>query len=132
MSKFKKRISKVSSKSLQNALVVGEGFGFLRDITEMFDTVFIVNQSRPMFKARNLVYKENYDDLNLLVDVSHVFFDLSKLNDINLVSQVFLRWKSLVIIQGNDLPNKEMTQPLLNAGYKCYRLDGIFHPWELK
>lgn len=132
MAKFNKRLSKISEKPLQNALVIGEGFGFLSNITEMFNTVFLINETKPELKKRNLVYKENYDDLHLLVDVSHVFFDLSKIKYINSAAPVFMRWKSLVVIEGNSIPNKEFTQALLNAGYKCYRLDGIFHPWELK
>lgn len=132
MAKFNKRISKISDKPLQNALVVGVGFGFIDNICQMFQTVFLINESRPIYRGRNLVFKENYDDLHLLTDVSHVFFDLASLNDIGSVAPVYTRWKSVVIIEGNNLPSAEYTRPLLNAGYKCYRLDGFFHPWEYR
>ncbi len=132
MAKFNKRVSKTSKKSLQNALVIGEGFGYLENILQMFGTVFLINEKYPTRRARNLVYKENYDDLHLLIDVSHIFVDLKKITDISLVAPVFNRWKSLVLIEGDVIPNKEFTASLLHNGWKCYKLDGLFHTWEFK
>jgi hypothetical protein len=132
MSKFKKRISKTHPSSLQNALVIGAGFGFLQAITEIYQTVFLIEANRPEFKTKNLIYKETYEDLHLLVDVSTIFFDLSKINDINLVSPVFTRWKSLVVVEGNDPIGRDFTQSLYHHGWRCTSLQGFFHVWELK
>ncbi len=132
MAKFNKRISKIAGRSLQNALVVGEGFGFLSNIVEIFETVFVINSKRPEIKARNLVFKENADELHLLVDVSMVFFDRNKVNDINLFAPVFTRWKSLVIIDGNEPISRDYSQSLYQHGWKCTSLQGFFHVWEIK
>lgn len=132
MPKFKKRISKTHPHSLQNALVIGRGFGFLESITETYQTVFLIDLTRPDTKTKNLVFKENYDDLHLLVDVSTVFFDLAKINDINLIAPVFTRWKSLVIVEGNEPIGREFTQSLYHHGWRCTSLQGFFHVWELK
>jgi len=132
MAKFNKRVSKLSKNPLQNALVVGEGFGYMSNILEMFNSVFVIDENFPRVRARNLIYKENYNDLHLLVDVTHIFVDLKKVLDINLITPVFTRWKSFVVIEGIEIPNKEITHSLLHNGWKCYKLDGIFHAWELK
>ena len=132
MSKFNKRIVKAHTNPLQNALVIGEGFGYLQSITELYQTVFLIDSKRPDLKTKNLVFKETYDDLHLLVDVSTIFIDLSKINDINLVSPVFTRWKSLVVIEGNTPIERDFSQSLYHHGWKCYNLSGFFHVWELK
>lgn len=132
MSKFTKRLSKLTKNSPQNALVIGEGFGFIEDIISIFQTVFVIDRNRPKIKSKNLVYRQNFDDLQTLVDITHVFFDLKNITDITYASPVFTRWKPFVIIEGNVIPSAEFTRPLINQGYKCYRLDGFFHPWELK
>lgn len=132
MAKFKKRITKLSNKSLQNALVIGEGFGFLPEILETFQTVFVIDNNRPNIKGRNLVYKENSDELNLIIDISMVFFDRDKINDINSIAPVFTRWRSMVIIEGNDPISRDYSQSLYHHGWNCTSLQGFFHVWEIK
>lgn len=132
MSKFRKRIAKLSKNPCQNALVVGDGFGYLHEIIDMFQTVFIINKSKPTIKSRNLVYKETFDDMQSLIDITHIFFDLKNITDISSTSHTLHRWKPIVIIEGNEIPNAVFTRTLLDTGYKCYKLEGLFHPWELK
>lgn len=132
MSKFRKRISKLSKNPCQNALVVGHGFGYLEEIVDMFQTVFLIDRKRPNIRTKNLVFKENFDDLQLLVDITHIFFDLTHITNISLTSSAVTRWKPIVIIEGNEIPNAEFTGSLLHAGYKVYSLQGFFHPWEYK
>ncbi len=132
MTKFSKRITKIHRKPLQNALVIGPGFGFLEEISNIFQTVFIINDQRPTFRSKNIVYKENYEDLHLLIDISVIFFDLSKINDINITSPVFTKWKSTVIVEGNEPIARDYTQSLYHHGWQCTSQQGFFHSWELK
>lgn len=132
MAKFRKRITKISGRPLQNALVVGEGFGFLTNIVEIFQTVFLINDTKPELKSRNLVFKENSDDLHLLIDISIVFFDKNKINELNLYYPVFTRWKSIVLIESHEPLEREIYMPLLHHGWKVTNLDGPYHVWELK
>ncbi len=132
MTKFSKRLSKTFGKPLQNALVIGPGFGFLEEISNIFQTVFIINDQRPTFRSKNIVYKENYEDLHLLIDISVIFFDLSKINDINITSPVFTKWKSTVIVEGNEPIARDYTQSLYHHGWQCTSQQGFFHAWELK
>ncbi len=132
MAKFNKRISKIDGQPLQNALVIGEGFSFLSNILEIFQTVFLINDHRPDIKARNLVFKEESDELHLLVDVSVVFFDRNKINEINLYAPVFTRWKSIVVIEGDEPISRDFSQSLYHNGWKCTSQQGFFHVWEIK
>ena len=54
------------------------------------------------------------------------------LNDINLLAPVFSRWKSIVVVEGNDPISRDYTQSLYHHGWKCTSQQGFFHVWELK
>ncbi len=132
MAKFNKRISKTVGKPIQNALVIGRGFGFLSNILEMCETVFVISEKRPEIKARNLVFKENSDELHLLVDISVIFFDRDQINEINVFAPVFTRWKSVVVIEGDEPISRDYSQSLYHNGWKCTGTHGFFHAWEIK
>ena len=69
MSKFQKRLKKLSDKT-ENCLVVGKGFGHLSDFIEIYKTVFVVDNQRPDIKAKNIVYRDNFDETSHMTDIS--------------------------------------------------------------
>ena len=73
MNKFRKRLTKIS-KHHESALVVGEGFGNLEEILSIYNTVFVINDSYPTIRAKNLVYRQDTSNLNMLTNVHAVFF----------------------------------------------------------
>ena len=78
MNKFVKRLNKLSRGS-ENALVIGTAFGNLENILSNYKTVFVIGDNPPSVKSRNLVYRQNFDHLNQLTEISVIFFDLDKL-----------------------------------------------------
>ncbi len=132
MAKFNKRISKIAGRHPQNALVIGDGFGFLSNVLEIFQTVFVIDDSKPTTKARNLVFKEESDELHLLVDISVVIFDRDQINEINVYAPVFTRWKSVVVIEGDEPISRDFSQSLYHHGWRCTSQQGFFHVWEIK
>lgn len=131
MSKFQKRLKKLSDKT-ENCLVVGKGFGHLSDFIEIYKTVFVVDNQRPDIKAKNIVYRDNFDETSHMTDISCVFFDLSSLNYLETTCSIWTRCKSLVIIEGNDPIERHLSGPLYQFGWRCSNLQGFFHVWELK
>jgi hypothetical protein len=53
MNKIQKRLRKLSRNNT-HALVLGSAFGILDQILEIYDTVFVVSESPPAIKAKNL------------------------------------------------------------------------------
>ncbi len=129
MTKFQKRIKKLY-KHPENCLIVGEGFGFLNEIIEIYKTVFVVSDRKPNLKSKNLVYREEFDDLSNLVEITAVFLDLSLLDKLETVMHIASRNKSFVIIEGNDPIGRDKSGPLYKTGYQCTGLYGSFHVWE--
>ena len=79
MNKFQKRITKSMRKNLQDAIVIGHGFGMLEEILETFNTVFILNGPDDI-KRRNLINRTSVESLYGLYTVGAMFIDLDQVN----------------------------------------------------
>jgi hypothetical protein len=129
MDKFQKRLSKLS-KRLENCLVIGQGFGHLEQLVEIFQTVFVIDDCRPEFKAKNLVYKEQFNDVFSITAITMVFFDLDQVSELEKISEIWYKFKSFVIIEGDTPIGRDKSGQLYRLGYGCTSLQGYFHVWE--
>ena len=129
MAKFAKRLRKLSGYT-ENALVVGKAFGNLDQLLEIYTNVFVVDEDPPSAKARNLIYKENFNDLNVLTQVGAVFIDLDKIDQLEVLEDFWQRHKSTIFVEGNDCILRHLSKPLFKTGWQCTSLQGIYHVWE--
>ena len=129
MAKFAKRLRKLSGYT-ENALVVGKAFGNLDQLLEIYINVFVIDDSPPAAKARNLIYKENFDDLNVLTQVGAIFIDLDKIEKLEILEDFWQRHRSTIFVEGNDCILRHLSKPLFKTGWQCTSLQGIYHVWE--
>jgi hypothetical protein len=129
MNKFQKRLSKLD-KNQVNAVVIGRAFGNLENILKIYNTVFVIDENFPAVKAKNLVYKENFDNLNAITEVSAIFFDLNQLDRFEMVKDFWQRNNSKIIIEGDEPISREFSKPLYDTGWGCTSKQGLFHIWE--
>ena len=131
MSKFLKRVKKLVDAHT-GCLVVGNGFGYLPEILEVFETVFVVADKPPEIKHRRLVYRENFDTLSDLYGVQAVFFDLDQLDKLVYMPVIWTKNRTIVLIEGNDPIERTYSKPLYDHGFRCVELLGFFHMWKKK
>lgn len=129
MTKFQKRISKIARRST-NALVVGNSFGLLAEILEIFNTVFVISKESPSIKAKNLVYRENINNLANITDVGVILYDLSEIHLLENLENFWTKNSSRILIEGNDVIEREFSKPLYKTGWGCVGQHGFFHVWE--
>jgi hypothetical protein len=129
MNKFKKRLTKIIGRP-QNAAVVGQGFGQLSSILETFDTVFIFSWNQPNLRARNLVFRENFNDMNSLHDISAIFIDLDQLQHLENMSQIWHKNKCSVLIEGTDPIGRNLSGPLYRDHFRCIDQQESYHIWK--
>lgn len=129
MNKFKKRLTKTIGNP-QNAVVVGHGFGELENILEIFKTVFIFSWDVPTLKAKNLVFRENLDDLNPLTDVSAILVDLDQIHHLEKLSQLWNRNKCTVLIEGFTPIGREFSKSLYRDHFRCIDQQEKYHVWK--
>ena len=129
MSKFKKRITKMSGKG-GDALVIGSAFGCLHELFDMYNTVFVHDRIHPEIKERNLVFKSEIRSIVQLSTVKTVFIDLEWINTFNLITPILTRSRPVLIVQGNDVVPKTETGNLYRNGYRAVAQGGLFHIWK--
>ena len=129
MAKFAKRLRKLSGYT-ENALVVGKAFGYLDHLLEIYTNVFVVDSAPPTAKARNLIYKENFDDLSVLTQVGAIFIDLDKIEKLEILEDFWQRHRSTIFVEGNDCILRHLSKPLFKTGWQCTSLQGIYQVWE--
>jgi hypothetical protein len=129
MNKFKKRLTKTIGRP-QNAVVIGQGFGQLSSILEAFNTVFIFSWDLPNLRAKNLVFRENFNDLNPLHDITAIFIDLDQIQHLENMSQIWHKNKCTILIEGNDPIGRNLSGPLYRDHFRCTDQQGIYHIWK--
>ena len=129
MNKIQKRLSKLSRNSA-NAMVIGDGFGILSNIIEIYRTVFIVFNTDDSLRAKNLIYRENIDNLNNITEVSSIFFDITKLEKLESLQYFWSKNNSVIFIEGAEVIGREHSKPLYDSGWRCTSQQGYFHVWE--
>lgn len=129
MNKLQKRLRKLDKNQI-NAVVIGTAFGNLENVLEIYKTVFVIDENLPSVKAKNLVYKENFDNLNAITEVSAIFFDLNRLDQFTMVKEFWQRNCSKIMIEGDEPIGREFSKPLYDTGWGCTSKQGLFHVWE--
>ena len=132
MNKFQKRITKSMRKNLQDAIVIGHGFGMLEEILETFNTVFILNGPDDI-KRRNLVNRASVESLYGLYTVGAMFIDLDQVNLLSKdLESVLTNPAPDLFIEGNDVIPRTHTKIIYRLGYLAVNQLGWCHQWSVK
>lgn len=129
MNKFTKRIVK-SIKVEGNALIIGDGFGFLQDILNLFPSVFIILNQHQRIKARNIIYRDTLDNIQLLPDINVVFLDLCLKHRLSEFENIMIRPSPIFLVEGNNPLEREWTKKFYSTGYRAVDQQGYFHQWK--
>jgi len=131
MSKFAKRIKKLNKKA-RNVLVVGNAWGNVQEIIDSYNTIFLVDNHQRVIRARNIVYRENFDNIHSLHDVDVILLDLDHQNHLVDLLPLFKRWSSLIIIEGPELISKENQTFLKAHNYQIVEIHKTYFQWKLR
>ena len=129
MNKIQKRLRKLSRNNT-HALVLGSAFGILDQILEVYNTVFVIDESPPAIKAKNLVYKETFVKLDHLQDMSSIFVDINQLDNLDKIEVIWRNHNSKLFVEGGDRVENDKVKILYDSGWACTSLQGTFHVWE--
>ncbi len=129
MNKFIKRISK-SKKNIRNILVVGTGWGKLPNLCDGFASVFIISTEAQDFRRKNLIYKENFDQLNSLPDIDAIIIDRNQDMHVPKLLPLLQKYQSIILVEGVELFNKPEYKLLKTHGYAVTEMFGDSHLWK--
>lgn len=129
MNKFGKRIIKFIGR-VQNCLVIGRGYDRLPEICETFQTVFIASDPRPEYKSKNLVFRESFETLNTLTEISVIFVDRDQIDKLKYTIPLWYQLKPYIFIEGGQTIDRELSKDLYEHHYRSIAELEVHHVWK--
>lgn len=129
MSKLVKRIKK-NFKNPRNVLVLGTGFGYLPEICEHFNSVFIISTLEEPIKRKNLIYKETFDSIEFLPDLDVILIDRNQDCNVEKLKPLLLRYRPILLVEGNSLFSKLEYKFLQNFNFSVTEMFNDYHLWK--
>ena len=131
MTKFSKRMRKLDRRT-RNVLVVGTGFAQLDDLLETFATVFVISNTASRLRKRNVVYREDFDNIHLLTDIDLIIIDLAQAHAIPELIQVWRRTNPTIVIQGPEVISTDFQKLLKVDHYAIVEVAKGYYVWKNK
>ena len=131
MTSLIKRISK-DSKNLNCCIVVGNAFGNLEDVSNTFNTVFILSNDMKDFKKKNIVYRNSFDNIHEIPYIDAVFFDADQLESIPKLETVLRKNRLIIYVGSKDLPSLYYFRFLESCKYEVTEIQKHYHKWTPK
>jgi hypothetical protein len=131
MSKFTKRLEK-NSRVLENCIVVGSAFGNLESLCDIFNTVFVLSDGDRSFKRKNVVYREDFDDISILPNISVIFIDADKIDKIGKLKSAWTRYWPTIFIGSGEFIDRSYSKMLNGNHYEIVELYKDYQIWKLK
>lgn len=131
MSKFAKRIKKLNKKA-RNVLILGNAWGNIQDLTENFSTIFLIDDHRRILRGRNVVFREDFNNIHLISDIDVILVDLDHQNYLKELIPVLKRWNSIVLTEGKELISKENQTFLKSHNYQIVEINKSYFQWKLR
>jgi len=129
MSKIVKRIRKTLIKN-GNMLVVGHGWGVLADLLDVYDTVFVIDDTHPNIKAKNLVYKNFDTQISHLPQIYAVMIDRIHADKIDRLGPLISTTAPQVAIEGDEVIPRTQSKLFFQNHYNNVSQHGYFHVWR--
>jgi hypothetical protein len=129
MSQFSEKIKELVT-NVDYCVVVGDGFGFLDSIVDLFSTIFIVSADNKEYKNKKVIYIEDYSLLESIAEIRVIFLGKYKLDKIKSLVQLYTRNSPLILIEGSNPIDRLFSEPLYHHGYKCTSVEDQYHVWR--
>lgn len=118
MNKFTKRILN-AGKFKRNAVVVGSGFGYIEQLADNLNTVFVIDNPNRQIRRRNIVYKDEFIGISTLSEIDFIFLDYNQYGNLQKLQPILVSNRATIFIQG------EVSWPVNE--YKYLRSLGYSH-----
>ena len=127
MTKFVKKIRKITLKQPRYAVSFGDCFGHLEEITDFVRTVFVLDHRDENLKKRNIVYMENFSYITTIPDVDLIFVNTDRKDRIKELQPIWRRYNSFIIVEGEPFLDKF----LRSERYQIICVEKKFHVWKI-
>jgi hypothetical protein len=131
MDKFSKRIKKLKDR-VQNLLVIGDAWGNLPELAKNFDSIFIIGNQDRNYRAKNAVYREDFENISHIHGIDVILINLDQENSVKELLPVIKRSNPVILIQGPLIISKENQTFLKSHHYVIVEIHKSYFQWKLR
>lgn len=129
MADLSKRIRKILKKP-KNAVVMGAAMGNIDNLCELFSSIFIINGTIEGLRRKNIIYRENFQDLENIPEIDFVFVDRSRIDDIYELRSLIKRQQPYVLTEDTLAIQKAHTKFFREYQYQVVEITKNFYIWK--
>ena len=130
MTDINKTIRKIAGNQ-KNALALYVDEEFIAGAAENFNTVFVYSNSQ-VVRARNIVYRENFNDMSVLSEIGVVLFAGENLSSLKYLKDLLSKTRAAIILFSPELMDAEHAKLLKNYRYQIVDIRKKFQVWTFK
>lgn len=129
MSKFHKRVKKLSSNT-EFCLVLRSGLESIEDFSEIFSCVFVYKDADPVYKAKNVVYQESFEELERMPHFDFVFTDEEGLKNLSFVQSLLRIQQPVLMVKAELYIDKIFSNILKECRYDLVDFVKGYQTWK--
>ena len=129
MNKFQKRLSKNMKSPPNECLIIGNGFGNIESLLQMFNTVFVYD-SDITIKSKNLIHRKDIKSTFHLKNINGIFIDLDKIQYMDQLTPLYTCVWPDIFIEGDEVIPRIQSNNLYQLGYNAIAQLGGYHQWR--
>jgi hypothetical protein len=131
MSKFKKRLQKISKKHLQYAVVVGNDTDYINDIVESFNTVFVISSHSVPPRHKNIIHIKDNTYISNLPDIDIIFISQGfEISDLLFFNSLVRRIQPVILLNTKFTISTEYYDLLRKVRYEQIDMLGEYQIWK--
>lgn len=130
MASLAKKIRKTLVKT-GNAVCINASDEIIKDMSEHFPSVFVLIQRESLFKKKNIIYRESFDDLNKLPEIRFIYVGRESVEDIPKIKNFIEQYQPVLILETNEWLNKKHSRILAELRYQIIDKQKHWQLWTL-
>lgn len=131
MSKFAKRLKKLGKKHLETAILVGSDFSNLENLLEVFGTVFVISNTTPEVKTKNLIHLRDLDYASSLYNIDMIFVNQGFDRDsLRFLTPLLRRTHPIILLNENYNIGVDFKEFLFKLRYEMIDINLGYQIWK--
>jgi hypothetical protein len=131
MTKFIKKITK-NVKDTHCCVVLGRGYGHFDELTEIFNTVFVLSNGVDEIRKKNIVYRTDFSDTDPLPYIGAVFVDEDQFDNLGTIDSIIRKHKLLIYVGTREFIPTEYAKFFNKRNYEVVEIFKDSQLWKPK
>lgn len=131
MAALVKKLKKIAGDA-HNAVAIDPDIEAVEALSTIFQSVFVYTENDHVIKKRNIIYRQELDDLTKLPDISMIYIGMDAIKYLSRFNGIIEKYKALIVIPHDEHLEKSTTKWLTEIRYEIIYLAKRLQIWKYK